>query len=173
MSHPEKESLTTADDPAIVSTPDKAEIAPTTAEQTKSSNHSSTSSATIAPAEAKAARSESSSAANFAGEDGDDPLYSHLAPHERQILKKQLDVDETNVSFFGLYRYASRMDILVLVVSAICAIAAGAALPLFTVCACDRFPCTLTPSKRLKTRADPPTLRFCLVHWPLPCGTSC
>ncbi|KAK1140267.1 GTPase-activating protein [Aspergillus melleus] len=134
MSHPEKEAFKAADDAAIVSATDKAgNTVPTaTVERAKSSNHSSTSSATIAPAEAKAARSQSPSDGNLPSDDTD-PLYSHLAPHERQILKKQLDVDETNVSFFGLYRYASRMDILVLVVSAICAIAAGAALPLFTI----------------------------------------
>jgi ATP-binding cassette subfamily B (MDR/TAP) protein 1 len=63
----------------------------------------------------------------------DDAIFAHLPEHEKEILKKQLDAPHVKISFFGLYRYASRMDILVLVVSAICAIAAGAALPLFTV----------------------------------------
>ncbi|KAE8382088.1 P-loop containing nucleoside triphosphate hydrolase protein [Aspergillus bertholletiae] len=65
--------------------------------------------------------------------ENDDALYSHLPEHEKQILKKQLDADEVKVSFFALFRYASRMDILVIFISAICAIAAGAALPLFTI----------------------------------------
>ena len=67
-------------------------------------------------------------------DDNDDALYSHLPEHEKQILKNQLDADEVKVSFFALFRYASRMDILIMFISAICAIAAGAALPLFTVC---------------------------------------
>ena len=65
--------------------------------------------------------------------DEEDALYAHLPPHERDILKKQLDAPPRPVSFFGLYRYASHMDILILVVSALCAMAAGAALPLFTI----------------------------------------
>lgn len=63
----------------------------------------------------------------------DDAIFAHLPEHEKQILKKQLDAPEVKISFFGLYRYASKMDILILLGSAICAIAAGAALPLFTV----------------------------------------
>ncbi|KAJ5150471.1 ABC transporter integral membrane type 1 [Penicillium coprophilum] len=63
----------------------------------------------------------------------DDALYAHLPEHEKDILKQQLDAPLVNISYFGLYRYASHTDILILVVSALCAIAAGAALPLFTI----------------------------------------
>jgi ABC-type multidrug transport system fused ATPase/permease subunit len=63
----------------------------------------------------------------------DDAIFAHLPQHEKDILKKQLDAPLVKISFFGLYRYASKMDILILLVSAICAIAAGAALPLFTI----------------------------------------
>ena len=63
----------------------------------------------------------------------EDALFAHLPEHEKAILKRQLDSPTVNISFFGLYRYASRMDMLILFVSAICAIAAGAALPLFTI----------------------------------------
>ncbi|CAG8419380.1 unnamed protein product [Penicillium salamii] len=63
----------------------------------------------------------------------DDVLYAHLPPHERDILKRQLDAPPRPISFFGLYRYASHIDILILVVSTLCAMAAGAALPLFTI----------------------------------------
>ncbi|KXG52415.1 ABC transporter, integral membrane type 1 [Penicillium griseofulvum] len=66
------------------------------------------------------------------GED-DDALYGHLPEHEKDILKQQLDAPLVNISYFGLYRYASHMDILILIVSALCAIAGGAALPLFTI----------------------------------------
>lgn len=63
----------------------------------------------------------------------DDAIFAHLPQHEKDILNKQLDAPVAKISFFGLYRYASKMDILIMLVSAICAIAAGAALPLFTV----------------------------------------
>lgn len=65
-------------------------------------------------------------------DDSEDP-FAHLPDHEREILKKQLDVSDLKVSFIGLHRYASKTDLLIIFVSAICAIAAGAALPLFTV----------------------------------------
>lgn len=63
----------------------------------------------------------------------EDALFAHLPQHEKDILKKQLDAPEVKIGFFGLYRYASTWDWLILVVSTLCAIAAGAALPLFTV----------------------------------------
>jgi ATP-binding cassette subfamily B (MDR/TAP) protein 1 len=63
----------------------------------------------------------------------DDALYAHLPAHEKDILKRQLHAPPVKISFFGLYRYASHMDIVIIVVSALCAMAAGAAMPLFTV----------------------------------------
>ncbi|KAJ5584031.1 ABC multidrug transporter mdr1 [Penicillium hispanicum] len=65
--------------------------------------------------------------------DEDDVLFGHLTPHEKDILKRQLDAQDVKISFFGLYRYASRMDLLILLVSFVCAVVAGAALPLFTI----------------------------------------
>ncbi|KAI2749146.1 hypothetical protein DTO012A8_9860 [Penicillium roqueforti] len=63
----------------------------------------------------------------------EDAIYAHLPEHEKEILKRQLDAPLVNISYFGLYRYASRIDILIIVISTLCAIAAGAALPLFTI----------------------------------------
>ncbi|KAI9924401.1 hypothetical protein ASPWEDRAFT_34891 [Aspergillus wentii DTO 134E9] len=62
-----------------------------------------------------------------------DALFAHLPEQEKEILKKQLDGPVANVGFLTLFRYASRNDMLVIFVSAICAIAAGAAMPLFTL----------------------------------------
>lgn len=56
-----------------------------------------------------------------------------LPEDERAILKEQLDSPTVPVTFFGLYRYADSLDYIVLAISAITSIAAGAALPLFTV----------------------------------------
>jgi hypothetical protein len=63
----------------------------------------------------------------------DDDPFKHLPDHERTILKQQTDVTEVKVNYITLYRYATKMDILILVISAISAIAAGAAMPLMTV----------------------------------------
>lgn len=60
-------------------------------------------------------------------------LYSHLAEHEKAVLKQQTKSPKVNINFFSLYRYASRSELAILAVSALCAIAAGAAMPLFTV----------------------------------------
>lgn len=73
-----------------------------------------------------------SDSASAAGADAD-AAFAHLPEHEREILKKQLNSPDVKVTFFGLYRYASKLDLLIIFVSAICSIAAGAALPLFTV----------------------------------------
>ncbi|GAQ08512.1 leptomycin B resistance protein pmd1 [Aspergillus lentulus] len=56
-----------------------------------------------------------------------------LSEAEKAILHRQIHAPESHVGFFGIYRYASRWDIAILVVSSACAIIGGAALPLFTV----------------------------------------
>ncbi|KAI5365024.1 Putative Type 1 protein exporter [Septoria linicola] len=61
-----------------------------------------------------------------------DPL-AHLPEHEAAILRRQLEIPPVKVTYSKLYRYATRNDFLIIIVSAICAIAAGAALPLMTI----------------------------------------
>jgi ATP-binding cassette subfamily B (MDR/TAP) protein 1 len=63
----------------------------------------------------------------------DEDLYAHLPEAEAQILKRQVDIPVVKSSWKILYRYSTTYDILIMIVSAICAIAAGAALPLMTV----------------------------------------
>ncbi|KAJ5945869.1 ABC multidrug transporter mdr1 [Penicillium verhagenii] len=63
----------------------------------------------------------------------EDATFAHLPEHEKAILKKQLDAPVVKISFFGLYRYASKLDLLIIAISALCAIVAGAAMPLFTI----------------------------------------
>ncbi|KAJ9405152.1 hypothetical protein DTO045G8_7165 [Paecilomyces variotii] len=74
-----------------------------------------------------------SGSANAAAVADADAVFAHLPEHEREILKKQLHSPDVKVTFFGLYRYASKLDLFIIFVSAICSIAAGAALPLFTI----------------------------------------
>ncbi|KAF9769673.1 hypothetical protein IL306_012892, partial [Fusarium sp. DS 682] len=59
--------------------------------------------------------------------------YRHLPPDEAEVLRRQVVSPEVKQGVAVLYRYASRNDILIIIVSSICAIAGGAALPLMTV----------------------------------------
>ncbi|ESZ90236.1 ABC multidrug transporter Mdr1 [Sclerotinia borealis F-4128] len=63
----------------------------------------------------------------------DEDIYAHLPPHEAEILKRQVELPELSSGVGNLYRFSTTNDILIMVVSAICSIAAGAALPLMTV----------------------------------------
>lgn len=60
-------------------------------------------------------------------------VFAHLPEHEAAILRRQLEIPPIKVTYRGLYRYATRTDLWIMVVSAICAIAGGAALPLMTI----------------------------------------
>ena len=59
--------------------------------------------------------------------------YEHLPPHEREIVKKQLEIPSVTVTYKTLFRYATRNDILIILISALCAIAGGSVQPLMTV----------------------------------------
>jgi ATP-binding cassette subfamily B (MDR/TAP) protein 1 len=63
----------------------------------------------------------------------DDDLYAHLPENQASILKRQVFTPEVKAGAALLYRYSSRNDIIIMVVSTICAIASGAALPLMTI----------------------------------------
>jgi len=63
----------------------------------------------------------------------DDEAYAHLPPHEREIVKRQLDIPNVKVTYATLFRYATRNDIIIIVISCICAILGGAVMPLMTV----------------------------------------
>lgn len=90
--------------------------------------------------------------------------FAHLPGHEREILKRQIESQDVSVSFIGLYRYATKVDLLIILVSALCAIAAGAALPLFTVSG------TAEPLVRLDNAKV--ICRSCSVRWLLRCEAS-
>ena len=63
-----------------------------------------------------------------------DEAFAHLPEHEREIVKRQLDIPPITVTFKTLYRYATRNDIIIIAISALCAIIGGAVMPLMTVC---------------------------------------
>ena len=62
----------------------------------------------------------------------DDP-FKHLPPEEAEILKRQVDIPVVDIGFKTLFRYATTYDKIIIVISIICSIAGGAALPLMTV----------------------------------------
>ena len=66
--------------------------------------------------------------------DGDE-AYAHLPPHEREIIKRQVDLLPIKANYGTLYRYATRNDIIIVAISSFCAIIGGAVMPLMTVMA--------------------------------------
>jgi ATP-binding cassette, subfamily B (MDR/TAP), member 1 len=60
-------------------------------------------------------------------------LDHDLTEEEQQILTGQLSIQPVKASYFMLFRYATKVDTLIIVVSACFAIAAGAVFPLMTV----------------------------------------
>lgn len=66
------------------------------------------------------------------GEKTGDP-YDGLPPEEVAILKRQTETPDVKAGFATLYRYATHMDILIMVIGAICAICAGVILPVMTI----------------------------------------
>ncbi|KAJ6264894.1 ABC multidrug transporter mdr1 [Drechslerella dactyloides] len=69
----------------------------------------------------------------YAVKDEEKDPYAHLSPEEAAIIKKQVDIPESNINYFTLYRYASRGDLTILLISHAASIAAGAVLPLMTI----------------------------------------
>ncbi|KAL9007236.1 MAG: hypothetical protein Q9188_000039 [Gyalolechia gomerana] len=59
--------------------------------------------------------------------------FAHLPPHEKEIVKRQLDLPPVTVTFKTLYRYATRKDLIIVSISALAAIGGGAVMPLMTV----------------------------------------
>lgn len=108
---------------------EKANIGPSRA---SSRNESTTDTdPTEKPAEAPLAKLDSK-VVQAVKDENDDP-FRNLPTAEADILKRQVVTPEVKVGIALLYRYASRNDLLIMFVSAICAIAGGAALPLMTV----------------------------------------
>ncbi|KAF8251547.1 P-loop containing nucleoside triphosphate hydrolase protein [Wilcoxina mikolae CBS 423.85] len=57
----------------------------------------------------------------------------HLPEHEREILKRQIEFNVKDVTWFTLFRYATTQDYIVMTVGGICAIACGVIMPLMTI----------------------------------------
>lgn len=66
-------------------------------------------------------------------DESDKDPYGHLPDDEADVLRRQIITPEVKAGVLTIYRYSSTNDILIMIVSALCAIASGAALPLMTV----------------------------------------
>ena len=66
-------------------------------------------------------------------EEAEEDPFAHLPAHEAAVLKRQVDIPPVKVTYMMLYRYATKNDWWIILVSAICAIAAGAVMPLMTI----------------------------------------
>lgn len=66
-------------------------------------------------------------------EEKPEDALEHLPEHEAAIIRRQLEIPPVKLTYFSLYRYATRNDLIIMAVSGICAIAAGAAMPLMTI----------------------------------------
>lgn len=70
-----------------------------------------------------------------------DKELEHLPEHERKIIKDQLLLPPVDINYFSLYRYATTWDLVILAVASVSTIAAGAAMPFFTVSSIPFFLC--------------------------------
>jgi ATP-binding cassette subfamily B (MDR/TAP) protein 1 len=61
------------------------------------------------------------------------PPMAGLSEQEREIIERQLDAPKLQISYFALFRYANKNEVLIMVVALIASIAAGATMPLMTV----------------------------------------
>jgi ATP-binding cassette, subfamily B (MDR/TAP), member 1 len=86
-----------------------------------------------------------------------------LPEDERRVIEEQLHAPAVSVNFFSLYRYADSWDHFIIVVASLCAIAGGAALPLFTASSILGFVHELLICQSL-TCIDLALYRSCLVN---------
>lgn len=57
-----------------------------------------------------------------------------LSESEQEIITRQLEAPKLTVGYFSLFRYATKHEWLIMFVSLVASIAAGATMPLMTVC---------------------------------------
>lgn len=63
----------------------------------------------------------------------EDSSSKHLSEEEERILSRELDSPIIAVPYHMLFRYASKVDMLIFATSAACAAASGVVMPLMTV----------------------------------------
>lgn len=61
-----------------------------------------------------------------------------LSDSEKTIFKRELHLPPVKVSYRTLFRYASRVDLMIMAICLVCAVISGAVMPLMTVCHFDK-----------------------------------
>jgi hypothetical protein len=61
------------------------------------------------------------------------PPMANLSEQEKEIIERQIDAPKLTVGYFALFRYASKAELLIMVIAFIASVAAGAVMPLMTV----------------------------------------
>lgn len=56
-----------------------------------------------------------------------------LSDEEKKIIERQTEVPNNKVGYFSLFKYANKTEAIIMVVSFVSSIAAGACMPLMTV----------------------------------------
>ncbi|PHH65676.1 hypothetical protein CDD81_1762 [Ophiocordyceps australis] len=84
---------------------------------------------------------------------GVDSSVVALSP-EQALLEKQLRIDPVKLSFFGIYRYASWFDLAIVIVCAICAVVAGALVPVTPIIS-SRIILTFSQAESEGRRVEP------------------
>jgi ATP-binding cassette subfamily B (MDR/TAP) protein 1 len=69
---------------------------------------------------------------------GQEGQSQELTEAEQEILARQLSLPAVTASYLMLYRYATKIDLLIIAISSLFAIVAGAVFPLMTVSALTR-----------------------------------
>ncbi|PGH18238.1 hypothetical protein AJ79_00577 [Helicocarpus griseus UAMH5409] len=130
-----QEGLTSSQPPAATSTSDGEKLQDLThvGNNGKSASGSGSGSTVSNEDGANLQKLDSKVAAPPPNEGDLDAALAHLPEHEQQIIKEQLYIPPVKVNYLTLYRYATTNDILILILSAIGAIAGGAVMPLFTI----------------------------------------
>lgn len=112
---------------------DDAQISHAKAIDEKHHQQSSGSSGSSSTSDAPQLRKLDSTIVKVEDSKDDDAACAHLPPNEKEIVKEQLHIPNVSVTYWTLFRYATKSDLAIIFISAICAIAGGAALPLMTV----------------------------------------
>jgi ATP-binding cassette subfamily B (MDR/TAP) protein 1 len=61
------------------------------------------------------------------------PPMAGLSEQEKEIIDLQIDAPKLEIGYFALFRYATRIELLIMVIALFASIAAGATMPLMTV----------------------------------------
>jgi ATP-binding cassette subfamily B (MDR/TAP) protein 1 len=112
---------------------EKASVAPPSSRASSNGDSAVASGRTQTPPKRPADLEKADSKVMVPKESTDEDPYRHLPAGEAKVLKDQVFTPEVKVGVSTLYRYASRNDLIIMAVSAVAAIASGAALPLMTI----------------------------------------